>query len=213
MKTDDLISLLATGIEPIDTQQFARRLCLAMLAALLGAVGLTVLLFGVRPDLAQVAQTPLFWAKLTLPLTLMLGALVVFNRLARPGLEVGLRWSGIGVPVLGVWFAAQLVLGSVPEGQQMGLIFGRTWRTCPFNIVLLSLPGFFALFRAMQALAPTRLRLAGGVAGLLASSSATLAYCLHCPEMEVPFWGVWYVLGMAIPTLIGALLGPRWLRW
>ncbi|MEG0969467.1 MAG: NrsF family protein, partial [Pseudomonas sp.] len=27
------------------------------------------------------------------------------------------------------------------------------------------------------------------------------------------FWGVWYVLGMAIPTLIGALLGPRWLRW
>ncbi|MNJ54445.1 hypothetical protein D3C77_498840 [compost metagenome] len=213
MKTDELISLLATGIEPIDRRQFARRLSLAMLVAIVGACLLTVGLFGVRADIGVVATTPLFWAKLALPATLLVAALLVFIRLARPGLDVGVRWGGIGMPVLGVWVATLLVLSGVPEDQQLSLIFGHTWRTCPFNIVLLSIPGFFALLRAMRELAPTRLRLAGGVAGLLASSTATLAYCLHCPEMEVPFWGVWYVLGMAIPTLIGALLGPRWLRW
>ncbi|WP_442114365.1 DUF1109 domain-containing protein [Pseudomonas sp. NUPR-001] len=213
MKTDELIALLATGNEPVDQRMFARRLSLAILVALIGAVLLTVLLFGVRDDIAVVAQTPLFWAKLALPATLMLGALLVFNRLVRPGLAVGPRWAGIGVPLLGVWAATLVVLSGVPEEQQLAQIFGRTWRTCPFNIALLSIPGFIALFRALQDLAPTQLRLAGGVAGLLASASATLAYCLHCPEMEVPFWGVWYVLGMAIPTVIDALLGPRLLRW
>jgi hypothetical protein len=31
--------------------------------------------------------------------------------------------------------------------------------------------------------------------------------------MGVAFWAVWYVLGMLVPTAIGALLGPRLLRW
>lgn len=38
-------------------------------------------------------------------------------------------------------------------------------------------------------------------------------HSLHCPEMGVAFWAVWYVLGMAVPAIIGALLGPRLLRW
>jgi hypothetical protein len=31
--------------------------------------------------------------------------------------------------------------------------------------------------------------------------------------MEAPFLAIWYLLGMLIPTLLGALLGPRLLRW
>jgi hypothetical protein len=31
--------------------------------------------------------------------------------------------------------------------------------------------------------------------------------------MALPFVAVWYVLGMAIPAGLGALLAPRWLRW
>ncbi len=65
----------------------------------------------------------------------------------------------------------------------------------------------------MGRLAQTGLRPAGAMAGLLAGSVATVAYCLHCPEMEVPFWAVWYVVGMLIPALAGWLLGPRLLRW
>jgi hypothetical protein len=51
------------------------------------------------------------------------------------------------------------------------------------------------------------------VAGLLAGATATMVYCLHCPEMGVPFWGVWYFLGILIPAAVGLLLGPRLLRW
>jgi len=81
------------------------------------------------------------------------------------------------------------------------------------NIALLSIPTFACVFWAIRGLAPTRLRLAGAAGGLLAGSIATLVYSLHCPEMSVAFWAVWYVLGMLIPTAVGAVLGPRLLRW
>jgi hypothetical protein len=74
-------------------------------------------------------------------------------------------------------------------------------------------PAFIAVFWALRGLAPTRLRLAGACGGLLAGTIATAAYCVHCPEMQVPFWATWYTLGMLLPTAAGAALGPRLLRW
>ncbi len=96
---------------------------------------------------------------------------------------------------------------------RLPIVLGHTWRTCPFNIVLLSVPTFPAVFWAVKSLAPTQLRLAGAVAGLLASSTATIVYCLHCPEMSPAFWSVWYAIGMLLPAGIGAWLGPKLLRW
>ena len=49
--------------------------------------------------------------------------------------------------------------------------------------------------------------------GFLAGAGAALVYCLHCPESTAPFIGLWYTLGMLIPAIAGALLGPRLLRW
>jgi RNA polymerase sigma-70 factor (ECF subfamily) len=40
-----------------------------------------------------------------------------------------------------------------------------------------------------------------------------IAKYMHCYEMEALFIGFWYVLGMLIPAVVGALLGPRLLRW
>jgi len=65
----------------------------------------------------------------------------------------------------------------------------------------------------MKGLAPTRIRLAGAAAGLSAGAGAAVVYSLHCPELSAPFIGFWYLLGMLIPALVGALLGPWLLRW
>ncbi|WP_426807844.1 DUF1109 domain-containing protein [Pseudomonas sp. WOUb67] len=213
MKTDDLIALLAAGEGPVDCHALGRRLLLALLGGGLGAVLLTVAIFGVRGDLAQVAHTPLFWAKLALPGSLALLALWLTQRLARPGVKGGLLWGLLGLPLLLVWLGAAISLMGAPVDARADLLFGRTWRTCPLNITLLSVPTFIAVFWAIRGLAPTRLRQAGAAGGLLAGATATLAYCLHCPEMAVPFWGLWYVLGLLVPTAVGAALGPRFLRW
>lgn len=213
MKTDEFISLLAAGEGPVQRHALARRFSVAMLGGALGALLLTAVIYGVRGDLAVVAHTPLFWAKLALPASLALLALRLAQRLARPGSHGWAAWVVLGAPLLLVWLGAGLSLaGAAPEARAE-LILGRTWRTCALNISLLSVPAFIAVFWALRGLAPTRLRQAGAAGGLLAGATAAVAYCLHCPEMQMPFWGVWYVLGMLIPTALGALLGPRLLRW
>jgi hypothetical protein len=49
--------------------------------------------------------------------------------------------------------------------------------------------------------------------GLLAGAAGATVYAIHCPELAAPFLGTWYVIGIAIPTVLGSLLGPRVLRW
>lgn len=213
MKTDDLISMLASNVAPVERRIVTRRFSLAVLLGLMFALALLLAFFGVRPDLAEVAATPLFWAKVALPASLLGGSLWMSTRLARPGRRAGASWAATGAPVVILWLAAAGLLLSAPTESRWALVFGDTWRVCPINIALLSIPAFAAVFWAMRGLAPTRLRLAGAASGLLAGTMATLAYSLHCPEMSVAFWAVWYVLGMLVPTVIGALLGPRLLRW
>jgi len=57
------------------------------------------------------------------------------------------------------------------------------------------------------------LRLAGAAAGLFSGALGAFVYALHCPELSPAFIGTWYVLGIAIPTALGALTAPRSLRW
>jgi hypothetical protein len=80
-------------------------------------------------------------------------------------------------------------------------------------VLLLSLPILGGLLWALRRLAPTRLALAGGTAGLAAGAWAACLYCLHCPETSAVFVLTWYSLGIALATGLGALLGPRLLRW
>jgi hypothetical protein len=213
MKTEDLISLLSTGVAPVDTHAHKRRFARAIVFGGAGAFVLMMLVFGLRPDLAVVSRTPLFWARFAFPASLAASALFLATRLSRPGMRIGKYWAMPAVPVLAVWVSAVTVLVLTSADARLALVMGTTWRTCPFNILLLSIPAFVAVFWAIRGLAPTRLRLTGAAGGMLAGTIATMAYCFHCPEMSVAFWAVWYLLGMALATLIGALLGPRFLQW
>lgn len=205
MKTDELISMLATGVTPVDPHLPAKRFATAVAIGAGGALLLMLAVLGLRHDLATVAQTPLFWAKVALPLAIAIGAL----RGARAG-GAGLL---VASPVAVVWIATLVMLALTPAGERLAMVLGQTWKVCPFAISMLSIPGFVATLAALRSLAPTRLALAGAAGGLLSGAVATLVYCLHCPEMGVAFWGVWYLLGMLVPTVAGALLGPRVLRW
>ncbi|MCX4138272.1 DUF1109 domain-containing protein [Paraburkholderia sp. SEWSISQ10-3 4] len=213
MRTDELVGLLSTGITPVKSGTVARRFGISLPVAALGATALMAAVFGIRPDLSTIAKTAIFWEKLAFPLCLAIGALIATVRLARPGAKVGTGWPVIAIPVVIVWIAAIAVLVSAAPQERLPAILGQTWRTCPFNILLLAVPGFIAIFWAVKGLAPTRLRLAGAISGLLASSVATVAYCFHCPEMNPAFWSIWYVVGMLLPVALGAVLGPKLLRW
>lgn len=213
MKTDELISLLAKGAAPVPANVISRRFAVALSCGILGAVLLMAATFGVRADLAQASGEFIFWMKLAFAGGLALAGFIATERLARPGMRLGGVWLALVAPVLLLWLIAATVLIAAAPVQRADLIFGATWKTCPFNIALISLPLFAATLWTLRGLAPTRPTLAGASAGLLAGALGALVYALHCPESAASFVAVWYVLGIAMPTLAGAVLGPRLLRW
>ncbi len=213
MKTDDLIALLAADSLPVARRAAPRRLALALLAGLPLAGAIVVFFYGVRPDIAQAVHWPMFWAKLMFGAVIAVAGFVALQRLARPGVRLGSSWLGIVMPVLLVWAMAAFVLAAAPEDLRASLVLGQTWRSCTASIAMISLPVFVAAFAALRTLAPTRPAWAGACAGAMAGGAAAAVYALHCPELEAPFLAVWYVLGIAVPTAVGALLGPRLLRW
>jgi hypothetical protein len=168
---------------------------------------------GLRPDLAAAVWLPMFWVKLAVPLLLFVIATIAAMRLARPGVALGNMARAVAIPVAAIWILSAVVLFAANPGERSALLLGQSWSVCPLNITMLSLPLFAGAFRAMRNLAPTRLLQAGAFSGLLAGSAGACVYCLHCPEMAPPFIGTWYLAGIAIPALAGALLGPRILRW
>ena len=87
MKTDDWIAMLATGAEPVPAHALERRLFAALVAGGAGAATLMLLVFGLRPELAQMAALPMFWGKLGFAAALALPAGWALLRLARPGAD------------------------------------------------------------------------------------------------------------------------------
>lgn len=205
--------MLASGATAVEPGLLRRRYATALGWGAFGTALLMAIMFGVRADLAETARLPMFWVKLAFPAALLAGGLVAVIRLSRPGVPLGRVPAAVAAPVLAIWLIAAVVLfGAAPEARDQ-LIFGDTWAFCPFNIAFLSIPMFVALLWAMKGLAPTRPVLAGAAVGLLSGATGAAVYALYCTEMAAPFLGIWYLLGMLIPTVVGAMLGLRLLRW
>ena len=213
MKTDELIGLLAADSAPVPRQVGERRLAWALGLGAALAVTWVAAVHGLRPDLAEVARTGGFALKMGLPLVVAgLGAVALY-RLGHPGRGLGaLRW-GLALPVWLLWLMAALVWGLAEPAQRPAMLWGQTWRVCSLNVAMASLPAAVLGFWVLRGLAPTRPAWAGAAAGWMAGGVGAAAYALHCPETDLPFMAVWYVLGMALPALLGALAGRRWLRW
>lgn len=100
-----------------------------------------------------------------------------------------------------------------PPAVRTALWLGHSASACPWIIGALSIPVFATTLIAFRRSAPTRLSLAGFTAGLLSGTVAAFVYALCCHETEPAFVVTWYTLGMLLPALVGAIVGPRLLRW
>jgi hypothetical protein len=213
MKTEDLVTMLATGEGAVQPRAAVRRYAGAIGAGVIIATVLMVTLLGVNANLVQNALVPMVWVKFTFVMWLFVGALLATLRLGRPGASLAGMPGALATPVLGMWLLAAVALASTARTRWLELVLGQTAAVCPFIIAMLGAPVFLGGLWAMQGLAPTRLWLAGASVGLLAGAAGACVYAFHCPELAAPFLGTWYVLGMALPTAFGALIGPRVLRW
>jgi hypothetical protein len=213
VKTEQLVSLLATRVDAIDPTAAARRCRWALATGSVVALAVTGGTLHFNPALSHYLSLPMFWVREVYCAALAVIAFFAVARLARPGIRLGWVRSAIIMPVLAMWVLAGVGLLAAPPQAQMRMILGDTAAKCPFLIALLSVPLLAAYVWVLRGLAPTQLRLAGAAAGFAAGSIGALMYSLHCPELAAPFIGIWYLLGMLIPATIGAVFGPRLLRW
>lgn len=213
MNTDELVALLAKDAGAVKPDATRRRFAVALGWGTLGSMTAMVMTLGIRPDIVEMLSVPMFWAKLMFPALVAVATLLAATRLARPGVRLGKMPGMLAALFAAVWALGIIaLLGAAPDERKL-MIFGDTWMICLIAVPLLSIPVFIAAIWAMKGLAPTRLSLAGGAAGLLAGAVSAAVYALHCPELEAPFIAIWYVIGMLIPAIAGAAIGPRLLRW
>lgn len=211
--TEDLIRQLASGVRPVARGAGLRRLLAGIAAG--AAVSLAGIAAWSGPPLQSVQYTgaAAFTMKTAFAVAMFAIAAMLLFRAGRPGSELGRRWLWLLVPPALVAVSAVMELSMTLPQYRTEKWLGSTSQTCLLTITLLSLPVFVGLSWAFRQLAPTRLRLAGLLAGLTAGSAAAVLYALYCPETTATFLLSWYSLGILTAGLVGLVFGPRLLRW
>lgn len=213
MKTGDVIARLSSELSPIKPHAMRRRIALGVGAGSLAASALLLLSLGVRADLSQAIGTLQFWLKWLFTAALSLAAFGIAERLGRPAGIVGRAWWGLVLPVLAAAILAAAETLRSPPGNRAAIWLGHTALQCPIAILALAAPVYVGIVWAYRRFAPTRLRLAGGAAGVLAAGIGASVYVLACPESTAAFMVAWYTAALAVAAALGVAAGPRVLRW
>lgn len=213
MNTDHLIDRLSRTVPPVPRHAMGRRLLIGLLLGSLVTLALVGHWLGFRSDLPHAMRGFGFWVKWLYTGSLALCAVAATLQLARPDTRpMGWLWI-MAAPIAGLAGVGAAEMARAPASQWMPMWLGGSWTVCSSTLLLLALPIFGGLLWSFRKLAPTRLRAAGATAGLTAGAWAATLYCLHCPEVSAIFVLTWYTLGIGLAALLGALLGPRLLRW
>jgi hypothetical protein len=213
MNTEDLIDSLAQDLRPVPRGLARLRVAIALIAGVLAGVILLSLTYGIRPDLDIAMAGMMFWMKLGYTASIALVALAAAVVLMRPEAKAP-RWLWLAlVPVVLIAVKSASEMITAPDDKRMAMWLGQSWAICPAIVLALSLPIMATLMFAARSLAPTQLRLTGAVIGLASGAAAATIYCLHCPEATATFVLSWYTLGIVLAAGVGALLGPKLLRW
>lgn len=210
---DDLIDALASDVHPVSPMTASRHLAEALVlgggATLIGVIAL----FGIQPGLNTFAHGQPLMVKSSYAISLAAIGIALSLLMARPGVWNRKGWRWILAPVAALALLAIGELSYVQITHWPHMLMGESWAQCPWRIAGLSVPIFLGLCIAIRTQAPTDLRSSGAAAGLLSGAVAATAYALACTESSAAFILVWYSFGIALATALGALLGPKLLRW
>ncbi|OWK25970.1 hypothetical protein AJ87_46685 [Rhizobium yanglingense] len=212
MQTNDLINALKADAAK-QAMPLGYAWWVAIVAATIIAAGVFFVLIGPRPDFAVAAHTLRFLFKFIVTLALAIVAFVLLRVLSRPGSDVrrAACWLFLVPILLGTAVVAELFV--VPSDQLVTVWWGSNVYVCLTFIPLIGLGPLAVFLAALRHGAPTRPRLAGAVAGLLAGGIAATFYAAHCTDDSPLFVATWYSIAIAGLAALGTVLGRRVARW
>ncbi|MFU8864936.1 MAG: NrsF family protein [Rhodobacterales bacterium] len=210
MKTDDLLSVLSADTVPQPT--VGQRMARALPVAFGFSVAAFLLFWGLRPDLGAALGSPAV-LKTMLPALFAVLATGLAFALAHPGLRADRRSMALGM--FAAALAAALVTLTVLGGLSglINALVTPSLAVCLLSIPVLALPFLGAALWALSTGATLHPRLSGAVAGLMAGGAAATVYSLYCDQDAALFALPAYSAAILFVGLVGALAGPRLLRW
>jgi hypothetical protein len=214
MNTDRLIDMLSAELEAVGNGRLGKTLILALVTG--GAIAFALMLatVGPRPNLESAAHIEWIAVKLLFALSVIGTGALLLNRSMRPGLEDATNWPLVFFPFLAALAVALAVLLGQPQAWAEMLRGATTISSirCMLLIVFFAAIPMAAVIYALRQGAPTRLKLCGGVAGIVAGGIGAAAYAFNCTSDTIPFIAIWYGAAILICAVIGTQLGPRVLR-
>jgi len=214
MKTDELITMLSTNLEPVDHSKLPHGLAIAMAVGGAGALVVAFLALGARPDFGSPGAMTFLAVKLVFAVAVFVVSSVFLFRVVRPGGERRTHLALAVAPFAGIMLLAALSLVSAPSAHREAMMMGDRWLQCLVSIPIIATLPFAAIVWAVRRFAsPTDLVRAGTFIGLVAGGVSAIGYALHCTDDSLPFIALWYSGTIALCTVAGAVLGPRLLRW
>ena len=212
MKTDDLITVLATFRPPAPSAWQLRLLNISLGFALAIAVAVMAMTLGVRPGIMEALAEPAVLAKIIFVSSLVGLSLIAFEGEARPVPARRRPWL-IMLPFAAMAALAVATLAAAPFGLWGEIVRGGNWLVCLVSVPALALPAAIILILVGRQRAATDLPRAGWSLGFLAGAVGAFAYALHCPDDAAPFVLVWYGAGVGLCSLIGRSMASVVLRW
>ena len=212
MKTDDLIDMLSTNVEPVDHRQIVRNIGMAVAAGAVVAVAIVFFVLGPRAGLSSFATLASALLKVAVTVVVLIPASIYLIRLARPGGERRAPAVFVAAPFIAVIVLAALSVTFAPRYHWSGA-FSDAWLECVISIPLIAVLPFAVIVWVVRQMAPTDLARTGAFVGLLSGCVSAIGYAFHCADDSVPFFALWYGGTIALCTFAGWKLGPKLLRW
>lgn len=208
-KTEELITSLATDLEPVRPLRAPTRRCAIWLVAGGGYLALLAFIvagFRFQPGSADVGYA---LAQLSAVAAAGLSALAAFESVVPGRPQRSLPWAALA---LAVWLGV-LILSAVGVLQDFEGIPARQEWACVAMILLGGSPLLAALMLMLRRGAPLRPRLTAVIAALAVGVLANVAACLaqpHSADMRTLIWHVGAVAALAVLCFAGARFMLPW---
>lgn len=215
MNTENLIKQLSRNARPQPTLSPAAAVMIAAIAALVVALALSIVWLRPRADLiiAEIGQNHVFLLKIAFALAVVFSALPIVRDLSIPGRRLGF-WTLLTIlPFTAIAILAVHELSHLSVHQWSHHVGLASTLECLWQIPALAIPALVILMIVVRRLAPTDLVRTGAYIGLTAGGIGTLGYAFHCHDDSLAFIAIFYTLSILEMMLLGALIGPRALKW
>lgn len=213
MKTDDLIDMLGTNIEPVTGGRLRNTLLIALAVGAVAALCLMLAMFGMPAEALSGEYFALKVLALVFTLGLVAGGVRFLINAARPGEPGRTPLILVGLLSLASLSAGIIALVLANPASWSGMVFGPQWAACLICIPLFAIAPFASLIWALRKGAPTNLARTGAITGLVAGALGAAVFAFHHPGGSIPFIVLWYGGPIVLCAIVGAILGPRLLRW